>query len=130
MLLILGAILALGLFLVMRPLRLESPASGSARAMLRLDHALGATLEPVDTAIAIRAGLPRGQGYLVVTSVASGGPAAAAGLRVGDILQAIGGRPPDQLSVTGYSGPISIWRGGKTVSVHVDFSTGGTGRSA
>lgn len=130
MLLILGAILALGLFLVMRPLRLESPASGSARAMLRLDHALGATLEPVDTAIASRAGLPSGQRYLVVTSVASGGPAAAAGLRVGDILQSIGGKPADQLSVTGYSGRIPIWRGGKSIPVEVHFGADGSGRSA
>ena len=125
-----GAILVLALFLVLRPLELESPASGGARAMLRVDHALGATVEPVDAAIAKRSGLQDGNDEFVVTSVANGGPAAAAGLRVGDVIKSIGGKPADQLSLTGHSVPISIWRGGRTIVIDVDFGSELSGRSA
>ena len=129
-LLILGAVVLLALFLLLRPLQLESPASGGARAMLRLDHALGATVEPVDGAVAKRSGLVSGDGYLVVTSVASGGPAAEGGLRVGDIIQSIGGRPVDQLSITEHSGPMSIWRDGKTIMLDVRIGAAGPRRDA
>ena len=61
--------------------------------MLRVDNALGATVEPVDAGMARSLGLPGSSGGLVVTSVANKGPAISAGLRVGDIIEKIGGRP-------------------------------------
>lgn len=126
-LLTLGAIIALALFLALRPLRVETPASGSAQALLRLDTVLGATVEPVDRATAGLLGLRSSDGDLVVTSVASRGPAASAGLRVGDIIEQIGGRPAasgDQvLDTTRLSAaePLSIRRGGKPQIVELQF---------
>src|ERR1041384_3640845 len=94
-----AGIIALALFLAARPLRVETPASASAQALLRLDSALGATVERVDHRTAAALGLRSADSSLVVTSVASSGPAAAAGLRVGDVIERIGGRPAgDQLA--------------------------------
>lgn len=129
MLLTLVTILALVLFLLVRPLRLESPASGGARAKLRLDHALGATVEPVDATLAGRSGLPSGEGYLVVTSIAAGGPAAEVGLRVGDVIEEIGGEPASQAASTESSVPMSVWRDGKTTAINVPFESHPRGRS-
>jgi hypothetical protein len=109
-LLMLGAIVALVLFLALRPLRLESPASQSGRALLRLDTALGATVEPITP------------GKLVVTSVATHGPAANAGLRVGDVIERIAGRSAAQASQRGgfaADAPLTIRRGGKPFVVTV-----------
>ena len=88
-LLLLGAIVVLALFLALRPLRVDSPATSSARALLRLDTALGATVEPVDRATAGMLGVQSSEHSLVVTSVASNGPAATAGLRVGALSRAV-----------------------------------------
>ena len=121
-LLVLGAISALTLFLLLRPLQLESPASSGARAMLRLDHALGATVEPVDSGLAKRDGLPTGDGFLVITSLASKGPAAAAGLRVGDVIERIDGKPASWPASFNATAPVSVWREGKTATLKVDFA--------
>ena len=128
MLLMLGTIIVLVLFLALRPLRVESPASPGARAMLRLDGALGATVEPMDATMAQEDGLSPHDGYLVVTSVASRGPAASAGLRVGDVIEQIGGRPADQMpDVAEAATQISVWREGRQSIVNVQFGSSGRG---
>jgi predicted metalloprotease with PDZ domain len=125
-----AGIIALALFLAARPLRVETPASASAQALLRLDSALGATVERVDHRTAAALGLRSADSSLVVTSVASSGPAAAAGLRVGDVIERIGGRPAgDQLARSNRfaaAEPFAVWRGGKPVllSVQIGSSTG------
>ena len=129
-LLLLVAIILLALFLALRPLHLDSPASSSARALLRLDTALGATVEPVDHATAGMLGLQSGGGALVVTSVASNGPAATAGLRVGDVIERIGGRPAGDLRDTAglaQAEPLSIRRGGKDTILNVQLADGSSG---
>jgi predicted metalloprotease with PDZ domain len=120
-------IVALALFLALRPLRVETPASSSAQALLRLDSALGATVEPVDHRTASTLGLRSADQSLVVTSIASSGPAAAAGLRVGDVIERIGGRPAgDQLARSSRyapAEPLAIWRGGKPVLLSVQLGS-------
>jgi predicted metalloprotease with PDZ domain len=54
---------------------------------------LGLTGEPLTAPTARRLNLPTSTEGLVVTSLASHGPAARAGLRVGDIVKAVNGRP-------------------------------------
>jgi predicted metalloprotease with PDZ domain len=125
-----AGIIALALFLAVRPLQVETPASASAQALLRLDSALGATVERVDHRTAATLGLRSADSSLVVTSVASSGPAAAAGLHVGDVIERIGGRPAgDQLARSSRfpaAEPLAVWRGGKPVllSVQIGSSTG------
>jgi predicted metalloprotease with PDZ domain len=130
-LLVVGALAALILFLVLRPLRVETPASGSAQALLRLDSTLGATVEPVDRATAGMLGLRSGGRELVVTSVANGGPAAAAGLRVGDVIERIGGRPAgEQLRQSGSfaaAESLDIRRGGKPAIVNLQLGNRSSG---
>jgi hypothetical protein len=115
-LLILGAVIALALFLALRPLRFERVASGGARALLRLDDELGATVEPVDPETARSLRIPSSERDLIVTSIANSGPAADAGIRVGDVIERIGGRSAAQVE-TGVlpagSMPVVINRGGK-----------------
>lgn len=125
LLLLAGAIAALALFLALRPLRVDSPASASARALLRLDNVLGATVEPVDHGTAASPAPRSRRPELVVTSVASDGPAATAGLRVGDIIEKIGDRPAGELrGVTSLSSaePLSIRRGGKEAILNVQLA--------
>ena len=55
----------------------------------KLDEAIGATVEPLDPATARGLGLTAGTRGVVVTSVASGGPASRAGVRTGDVVVAI-----------------------------------------
>jgi predicted metalloprotease with PDZ domain len=55
----------------------------------QLDEAIGATVEPLDPATARSLGLTGGTHGVVVTSVASGGAAARAGVRTGDVIVAI-----------------------------------------
>ena len=124
-LLTLGTLVVLALFLALRPLRLQSPASPGARAMVRLDHALGATVEPVNSAIARKAGLASVDGYLVVTSVANKGPGASAGLRVGDVIEEIGDRRGAGMidaTATG-TAPVAVRRQGKDTIVNVQFAS-------
>jgi len=54
-----------------------------------LDEAIGATVEPLDTATARSLGLTARTRGVIVTSVADGGPAARAGLRTGDVVVGI-----------------------------------------
>jgi predicted metalloprotease with PDZ domain len=129
-LLLFGTLVVLALFLALRPLRVDSPASSSARALLRLDTALGATVEPVDRATAGMLGLRSSGRALVVTSVASNGPAARAGLRVGDVIERIGGRPAGDLHETADLAsvePLSIRRGGKETLLNVQLAEGSGG---
>ena len=130
-LLTMGAIIALALFLGLRPLRVETPASQSAQALLRLDNALGATVEPLDHATAMVLGLRSAGRYLGVTSVANRGPAAAAGLRVGDVIERIGGRPAgDEVHDVGRFASaelLAIRRDGKTAMVNVQFGDSSRG---
>jgi S1-C subfamily serine protease len=77
-----------------RSIRVQSPASHRARALLSLDAALDATLEPLDPASARLLGGGSQADDMVVTSVASGGRAARAGIRVGDVVEEIGGKDP------------------------------------
>lgn len=77
-----------------RHVRLESPASHRARSLLRLDSALGATLEPLDSRSAELLGGGARADEMVVTSVAAGGRGALAGLRVGDVVEKVDGADP------------------------------------
>ena len=124
-LLTIGAVLALALFLLLRPLHVETPASGSAQALLRFDNQLGATVEPVNHSTATMLGLQSAGHYLVVTSIASRGPAATAGLRVGDVIERIGGRPAsEQLGASGGAATaelLAIRRDGKTAVINVQL---------
>jgi serine protease Do len=60
----------------------------------QLDEAIGATVEPLDPVTARNLGLAAETRGVVVTSVASGGPATRAGIRTGDVVVAID-RPLD-----------------------------------
>ena len=129
-LLILAAIIVLGLFLTFRPLQLESPATGSARALLRLDNVLGATVEPVDPNTAGLLGVQLNDNDLVVTSVATRGPAAAAGLRVGDVIERIANRPASKAhsgSLSQPRTPVLINRGGSHAMLNLDFAAASRG---
>lgn len=126
-----GAVAVLVVFVALRPLQVQTPASGNAQALLHLDNALGATVEPVDHATAGMLGLPSSDRDLVVTSIANDGPAAAAGLRVGDVIERIGGHPAgDQLrdfAKTASAEPLTIRRGGKPTVVNVQLSDSSPG---
>ena len=130
-LMLLGALVALGLFLALRPLELQSPASGSGRALLRLDNQLGATVEPVDRATATQLGLAAEGGQLVVTSVASDGPAAKAGLRVGDVVERIGSQPAARAytSAPGQSLSLLINRRGDRAMLSIESAHGERART-
>jgi predicted metalloprotease with PDZ domain len=54
-----------------------------------VDEAIGATVEPLDAATARGLGLTSGTRGVVVTSLESGGAAARAGVRTGDVIVAI-----------------------------------------
>lgn len=91
--LLLACAILFGVIIVtVRQVRLEAPASHDARALLKLDSALGATLEPLDATSARILGGGSEEDDMVVTSLASGGRASAAGIRVGDVVEAIGGK--------------------------------------
>ncbi|HEX4800695.1 MAG TPA: PDZ domain-containing protein [Sphingomicrobium sp.] len=86
------AILFAMIAVAVRQVRVEAPASHDARALLKLDSALGATLEPLDATSARILGGGSEKDDMVVTSLASGGRASAAGIRVGDVVEAIDGK--------------------------------------
>jgi predicted metalloprotease with PDZ domain len=86
------AILFAMVAIAVRQVHLEAPASHDARALLKLDSALGATLEPLDATSAQILGGGSEEHDMVVTSLASGGRASAAGIRVGDVVEAIDGK--------------------------------------
>jgi predicted metalloprotease with PDZ domain len=73
---------------------------GRQRSMLAeevLGNAVGATAEPLDQATAHSLAIPANERGLVVTSVAWNGPAARAGVRVGDVIERIGATPTSSL---------------------------------
>ncbi len=78
---------------------------------------LGVLVQPVDAELARTGGLPRPAGALV-TEVKTGSPAAAAGLRVGDIVTAWGDREVDHRSLpwivaqapAGRPVTVTVWR--------------------
>jgi S1-C subfamily serine protease len=82
------AIMLLSCVLIVAAILLAARQSGiadgrkRAHDLLVIDTALGATLEPVE-----------GGQHMVVTSVATGGPAAGAGIKVGDVIEQIDDRP-------------------------------------
>jgi serine protease Do len=74
-----------------RELGFELAGARSEAAATAFDAALGATVEPLDSATAESLGIPpRGKG-LVITSLGANGPAARAGIRPGDVIERISG---------------------------------------
>lgn len=100
------ALLFAALVVAARQLSFESPASHHARALLKLDSTLGATLEPLDARAARTLGGGSRVDEMVVTSVAAGGRASAAGLRVGDVVEQVDGKDPADLDAA--VGAVSI----------------------
>jgi membrane-associated protease RseP (regulator of RpoE activity) len=92
-----GALIFGALVLVARQLRIDTPASPHAQSLLKLDSTLGATLEPLDARSAQVVGGGSRVDEMVVTSVAAGGRASAAGLRVGDVVEEVDGEDPANL---------------------------------
>ena len=92
-----GALLFGALVIAARQLRVDSPASPHARTLLKLDSTLGATLEPLDARAARTLGGGSQVDEMVVTSVAAGGRASVAGLRVGDVVEQVDGKDPQDL---------------------------------
>jgi S1-C subfamily serine protease len=74
--------------------RLISPPLRHASDDRAIDEVLGATVEPLDPATARELGDGRGPDDVVVTSLASGGPAERAGIRSGDVIEAVNGKAP------------------------------------
>jgi S1-C subfamily serine protease len=93
-LLLLCIAVLIGVTFAVRSIRVRSPASHRARALLSLDAALDATLEPLDPTSARLLGGGSQVDDMVVTSVANRGRAARAGIRVGDVVEEIGGKDP------------------------------------
>ena len=83
---VLACILAAAAFMLRPSLVAAFEPEGESR---RLDEAIGATVEPLDPGTARSLGLAPESRGLVVTSVASGGPAARAGVRTGDVVVGI-----------------------------------------
>lgn len=94
---VVSALLFGALVLAARQLSFDSPASHHGKSLLRLDSTLGATLEPLDARAARMLGGGSRVDEMVVTSVAAGGRAAAAGLRVGDVVEEVDGKDPANL---------------------------------
>lgn len=95
--LVAGVLIFGALVVAARELRLDSPASPHARTLLRLDSTLGATLEPLDARAARTLGGGSQVDEMVVTSIAAGGRASAAGLHVGDVVEQVDGKDPQDL---------------------------------
>ncbi|HEY8433043.1 MAG TPA: PDZ domain-containing protein [Sphingomicrobium sp.] len=92
-----GALLFAVLVIAAEQLRIETPASPHAKSLLKLDSTLGATLEPLDERAARVLGGGSHADEMVVTSVAAGGRASTAGLRVGDVVEQVDGEDPADL---------------------------------
>lgn len=97
LILVVGALLLAVVVLAARQLSIDSPASHHARTLLKLDSTLGATLEPLDERAARMLGGGSRVDEMVVTSIAAGGRASSAGLRVGDVVEEVDGKDPSDL---------------------------------
>jgi S1-C subfamily serine protease len=102
------------------------------------ERPLGATVAPAHAAMALResVGLPP-LPALLVRSVDEGGPAAAAGLRTGDVLLRAGGRELRSVAalheaVAEGAGALrlEVRRGAETTTVTVATAAGAPGRAA
>ena len=108
-------------------------ATGSAQ------HArLGVAVQDMTQPLADSFGLTRPDGALV-SQVAPGSPAAAAGLRVGDVIQRIDGQPTVQAgalsariaqAVPGERIALGVWRQGRALDVTVTLGRAGEGAQA
>jgi S1-C subfamily serine protease len=101
-------------------------ANTHAKQLLVIDTALGATLEPLDRATAKALGDGNSPYDMVVTSVATGGPADHAGIRVGDVIEAINGIPPGSTAESAATldaspATIIVNRRGKRVKVSIQL---------
>jgi S1-C subfamily serine protease len=85
-----AAVLALVLWLAAR---LLMPALRLSDQSSVLANRFGATVERLDPATAQKLGDGAEADELVVTSVAEGGPADRAGVRAGDVIESVAGRP-------------------------------------
>ena len=92
-----GVLLFGVLVLAARQVRIDTPASPHAQSLLKLDSALGATLEPLDARAARVLGGGSRVDEMVVTRLAAVGRASAAGLRVGDVVEQVDGKNPANL---------------------------------
>ncbi len=96
-----------------------------APAAAPLAAKLGFTVEPLDTLIAQHMGVPETTQGLVVTSLAFKGPTAAAGIKIGDIIQAIDGKslagPKGAKVLADHRGPaqLTVLRAGVTSVVTI-----------
>lgn len=106
MIFVICALLFGALVLLAREVNLQSPASHHAKSLLKLDSALGATLEPLDSRAARVLGGGTRADEMVVTSVAADGRAAAAGLRVGDVVEQVDGK--DTANLDAAIGAVSV----------------------
>jgi S1-C subfamily serine protease len=102
--------------------RLVMPALGRANEVETIDRAFGATVEPLDAVTAHELGDGQGRGDLIVTSVASDGPAQRAGIRPGDVVEGVNGKPPvsqSQIATAVTKPPVTVEinRHGKHVMV-------------
>ncbi len=86
---------------------------------------LGVGIQPVTPEIADSLGFEKPRGALVA-SIVDGSPAAAAGVKVGDVIMAFGGRPIATMkdltravaaTPDGASRPIEVWRDGGAVTL-------------
>jgi len=91
---------------------------------------LGVGLQPVDEDLAPSLGLPKNSGEIIRTVVPSG-PAARAGLQVGDVIVKVNGQPvtPDQTvsylvanAPVGKAVPVEVIRNGKHGTVNVTLA--------
>ena len=120
-----GANIGIGLAI---PAELAKPVIDSLRRGQRPQRGyLGVSLQPLDENIAASLGLPKDQGELV-RSVVPGQAAARAGLRQGDVILGVNGRPvtPDETvsflianTTVGARVPLEVIRGGRREAVTV-----------
>ncbi len=96
---------------------------------------LGVQLAPLESEFTAELGLPKGTKGVLIQSVMAGGPAAKAGVKVGDVVTAIDGKPVDDpqtlRNAVGLKNPgtgvaLQMMRDGKKIDVSLtlgDFKT-------
>jgi serine protease Do len=110
------------------PANLARPIIEQLRATGKVERGwLGVRIQPVTPAIAESIDLDRARGALV-TDVDSDGPAAAAGIKPGDVVIGFDGKPVDRSrqlprlvagAAAGKEMPLMLWRDGKEVPLKV-----------